>query len=179
MQKPLWLLKMELAIIVAVANNGVIGNKGDLPWRGKIPGDLKRFAELTLGHPCIMGRTTYESLPERFKPLPRRTNIVVSRLRSYMGEGIIVVGGVQEAYEEASKRDEIAFCIGGQKIFESMLPMTDRIYLTRIHESFVGDRYFPDFNFNQMWNEVDREDRRTEEGLEYSFVEYVRNDESS
>jgi len=168
---------MELAIIAAVANNGVIGNKGDLPWRGKIPDDLKRFAELTFGHPCIMGRKTYESVFKRLrKSLPNRVNIVVSRLRDYRGDGLVTVNSVDDAYIEANKRDRnIAFCIGGQKIFEQMLFMTQRIYLTRIHESFVGDVYFPDFDFSNEWNEVDREDKRTKEGLEYSFVEYVRN----
>ena len=167
---------MELAIIAAVANNGVIGNKGDLPWEGKIPDDLKRFVELTFGHPCIMGRKTYESIFKRLgKPLSNRVNIVVSRLKDYRGDRLITVNSVEDAYEEAKKRDEIAFCIGGQNIFEQMLVMTQRIYLTRIHESFVGDVYFPDFNFSKGWREIKREDKRTEDGLEYSFVEYVRN----
>ena len=174
MQKPRWLLDMKLAIIVAVANNGVIGYNGDMPWGRAIKDDLKRFKELTLGHPVIMGRKTYESIPEKFRPLPDRFNIVVSRLNDFRGRELLSVQSLEEAYAEAEKRDEFGFCIGGQSVYEGMLNMTQKINLTRIHESYLGDSYFPDFNFKGDWMEINRKDNQTENGIKYSFIDYER-----
>ena len=135
-----------ISLIVAVAENGVIGRDGAMPWR--LSTDLKRFKSLTLGHPVIMGRKTWDSLK---KPLPERANIVITRDKSFSSDGAIVAHSLSEARqiaeEEAvkAKTDEI-FVIGGGAIFKEALPFADRMYVTEILSPVGGDTFFPSFN---------------------------------
>ena len=147
---------MIISLVVAVADNGVIGRDGMLPWR--ISSDLKTFRRLTMGKPLIMGRRTFQSLK---KPLDGRDNIVVTRNPDYRPEGAIVAADFNAALavarECASKRgvDEIAV-IGGTSVFAAALPIADRIYKTEVQGSPAGDAYFPAINW-EAWREVARE----------------------
>jgi dihydrofolate reductase len=145
---------MTLSLIVAMAKNRVIGAKNKLPWR--IPEDLKRFREITLGHPVIMGRKTWESIG---RPLPGRSNIVVSRQPGFSAEGVTVVGSLDAAIDSAaaSGSDEI-FVIGGGEIYRQALSRADRIYLTLLERDVDGDAFFPDFSEDEF-KEIAREER--------------------
>jgi dihydrofolate reductase len=160
---------MIVSIIVAVAENNVIGLKNQLIWH--ISEDLKRFKALTTGHCVVMGRKTFESIG---KPLPNRTNIVVSRNRELIIEGCIVVSSLDEAIAVCEKDEEI-FIIGGGELYRQALPMASKLYLTIVHKNFEGDTFFPEIDFNQ-WCEVYREKGKPTEtdGLEYTFVNYER-----
>jgi dihydrofolate reductase len=155
----------RIAFVVAVAENGVIGRKGMLPWR--MPSDLKMFRKLTLGKPVIMGRKTFQSIG---KPLPGRDNLVVTRDPAFKVEGIEVFGSVDEAVARAQALaaardvDEIAV-IGGADIFKAMLPRASRLYLTRIHGSPAGDTVFSPDMVN--WREVSRIQLERGPGDEY------------
>lgn len=159
---------MELVIIAAVAENGVIGREGDIPWH--IPEDLRRFKALTVGHPVIMGRRTYESIVERLgKPLPDRTNIVLSRGEPSVDPDVRVVSGIEAALEAARETGaERAFVVGGATVYERFLPLADRLELTEVHERYDGDTRFPRLE-RAAWVEVARDDR---DG--YAFVTYQR-----
>jgi dihydrofolate reductase len=129
-----------IALIVAVAENGVIGRDGTLPWR--IPEDMKWFKASTEGRPLIMGRKTWESLPRR--PLPGRTNIVVTRNNHYRAEGAVVVVALEAAIEVAlGEEPEEIMVIGGAEIYRAALPLARRIYLTSVHGEIAGDTHFP------------------------------------
>ena len=131
-----------ISIIVAIGTNRVIGKDNNLPWR--IPDDLKRFKELTSGHPVIMGRKTWESLPEKFRPLPGRTNIVVTRNADYKAEGVMVTDSFSSALSAAERADganEI-FIIGGGEIYKEALTSADRLYLTLVEDETLGDTFF-------------------------------------
>ncbi len=142
-----------LSLIVAMSENRVIGVNNGLPWN--IPEDLKRFRAITVGHPMIMGRKTFESIG---RVLPQRTNIVVTRDRNFRVEG----GGVCHSLEEAidwAKRSpgaEEIFVIGGSEIFRLALPLANRLYLTEVHWPFEGDTFFPDFP-EEEFRELSRE----------------------
>jgi len=138
---------MPLSIIVAVAENGVIGNANALPWR--LPDDLKRFKALTLGKPVVMGRKTYDSIG---RPLPGRTNIVVSRQSGLQIAGCIVVNCVDAAMAAAGSADEIML-IGGAELYCRALPAVNKIYLTRVHANVPGDTFFPELDSRQ-WHET-------------------------
>jgi dihydrofolate reductase len=130
---------MKISIIVAAAENGVIGRGGELPWH--LPDDLKTFKRLTVGHPVIMGRRTFQSIG---RPLPDRQNLVLSRsasLAAGMGEGVEVVDSFAAALERAHG-DEV-FVIGGRALFEHALDLADRVYLTLVHARVDGDVHFP------------------------------------
>jgi dihydrofolate reductase len=143
----------RLSLIVAMAQNRVIGVNNHLPWN--IPEDLKRFKAITQGHPIIMGRKTFESIG---KPLPKRTNIVVTREPTYRVEGGAVAHSFVEALDWARKSPgaEEIFCIGGSDIFKWSLPLAWRIYLTEIDWPFEGDTYFPTFPEDE-YREVSKE----------------------
>ena len=126
-----------LSCIVAMSENRVIGRDGDLPWH--LPADLKRFKQLTMGHHIIMGRKTYESIG---RPLPGRTNVVVTRDREYTADGVEVVHSLEEAIERTEGDDE-AFVTGGEAIYRLALPSADRLYVTAVHSDVEGDVYFP------------------------------------
>ena len=142
----------RIALVVAMAENRTIGKGGTLPWR--IPEDMKWFREITMGKPCIMGRKTWESLPKR--PLPARTNIVVTRDRFYGAEGAVVVASLDEAIAAAAleRREEI-IVIGGAQIYAEALPRADRIYLTRVHAAVDGDAFFPEIE-EARWRSTQR-----------------------
>lgn len=133
----------RLSIIVAVSENRVIGKLNSLPWY--IPEDLKRFRRITTGHPVIMGRRTYQSVG---RPLPNRTNIVISRDKNFQAEGIIVVHSLEEALGLAESKPgcEEVFIIGGGEIFAQSIGKADRLYLTLIKGDIKGDIYFPDYS---------------------------------
>lgn len=166
---------MRLSIIVAVAENGVVGRNNSLPWH--IPGDLKYFRRVTLGKPVVMGRKTFESIG---KPLPGRTNIVVTRNTDYAAPGISVVGSVGQALSLAeavaqSDGEEELMVIGGAEIYAAALPLADRLYLTEVHAVVEGDAHLPVVEWDD-WREVSRErhEGETEDAPAYSFVVYQR-----
>lgn len=133
-------------IIVAADENNTIGKDNDLIWH--LPDDLKFFKQKTSGHPIIMGRKTYESVG---RPLPNRTNIIITRDKDYTVEGCVVVNSLDEAFSVAN--DEEIFVVGGADIYKQALPVTDRVYLTRVHHTFDGDRFFPELG--DEWQEVE------------------------
>jgi dihydrofolate reductase len=155
---------MEKIIIAAVAENGVIGKDGDLPWHK--PEDMKHFRELTTGKPVVMGRKTFESLPEDYRPLPDRRNIVLTR--SGVEEDVEEASSLEEAWEIASEDSDRVFIAGGASVYESTLPEADRMEMTRIHEEYDGDTYFPEFD-NSAWKETGRDERE-----DLSFISYRR-----
>jgi dihydrofolate reductase len=157
-----------ISLVLAMADNGVIGRDGALPWR--IADDMRRFKALTIGRPCIMGRRTWESLPK--KPLPGRANIVVTRDTSFHAEGAVVVHSLDEAVAQAGEAPEICV-IGGVDIFRAALPLATLIHLTQVHGDVEGDTRMPPFD-RGIWRETAREDRATPEGLRYSYVTLER-----
>jgi dihydrofolate reductase len=154
-------------LIAAVAANGVIGRDNRLPWH--LPEDLKHFKALTMGHPMIMGRKTWESLPGR---LPGRPHIVVSRNPDYQAEGAAVVGSLAAAIAAAGDSDEV-FVIGGAELYAQALAIADRLQLTELDAAYDGDASFPDWDRGR-WRETARESHRTAAGLGYAFVTYER-----
>ena len=159
----------RIALIAAVARNGVIGLHGRLPWR--LPDDLKRFRALTSGHAIVMGRKTWESIG---KPLPERQNIVVSRHLDFAAPGAVVAHSLPEAIGLAAMPSPL-FIIGGEAIYRDALPLADHLFLTEIHRQFDGDAKFPDFDRTQ-WRETARESRRLDgdSGFAYDFASYSR-----
>jgi dihydrofolate reductase len=158
-----------LSVIAAVARNGVIGKDNALPWH--LPADLKHFKALTSGHTVIMGRKTWESLPEKFRPLPGRQNIVVTRNAGYVATGASVVTSLADAMAAAT--DPEAFVIGGAELYQAALPLADRLQLTEIDMDYEGDTRFPALDPAQ-WRETARDAQRDEAGLGYAFVTYAR-----
>ncbi len=146
---------MQVSIIVAVAENGVIGRGGELPWH--LSNDLRRFKELTMGHTVIMGRRTWESIG---RPLPGRRMVVVSRQPSYRIDvaDIRVASSLDDALQvaEAASDDE-AFIIGGAELYWTALPRTNRLYLTRVHANVPGDTFFPTVSWND-WRRIESRD---------------------
>ena len=162
--------KPILALVAACARSGVIGIDNKLPWH--LPEDMKFFRETTRGKPVIMGRKTWESLPDAFRPLPGRLNIVVSRNPDFHAEGGAVVGSLPEAVAAAGNA-EIACVIGGAEIYRQALPLADRLILTEIDRDYAGDAFFPAFD-QAEWQEVSRDVRVSESGLPFAFVTYER-----
>jgi dihydrofolate reductase len=140
---------MILSVIVAVAENGVIGKNNRLPWH--IPEDLRYFKQTTMGKPVIMGRKTFESIG---KPLPGRVNVVVSRNKDWHSEGVLTAASLDEALQQAAA-DEM-FVIGGASLFEEALHRAQRLYLTEVHRKYDGDVRFPGWNRND-WKEISRQ----------------------
>ncbi len=159
----------RLALIAAVARNGVIGAAGALPWR--LAADLRHFRALTTGHAVIMGRRTWESIG---RALPDRQNIVVSTRAGFGAEGAQVVASLPAALACVA-RPLPAFCIGGGELYRAALPLADRIYLTEIDRDFEGDAHFPSID-PAGWREVERTPSTMEgpEGFAYAFVTYAR-----
>lgn len=156
---------MRLALVVALADNGCIGRDGDLPWR--LPDDLKRFKQLTLGNPIIMGRKTWESIG---RPLPGRLNIVVTRQRGYAAEGCIVVGSLDEAQQvAASSGAALASIIGGAELYALALPCCDLLHLTRVHAEVEGDTFFPPIDWKHF-HLVESEAHPADEKHAYAFT---------
>lgn len=156
--------KPRISIIVAHSRNMAIGKANALMWR--LPEDLKRFKKLTTGHPIIMGRKTYQSIG---KPLPGRTNIVVTRDINLEIPGCIVVYSVLEAIEKAKEfEQEEIFIIGGAEIYKEMLPLADRLYLTKVDTHVDGDAYFPEYS-NIFIKKISEESGEYE-NLKYSYL---------
>ena len=153
----------HISLILAMASNGVIGANGALPWR--IPEDMRRFKALTMGKPCIMGRKTWDSLPK--KPLPGRTNIVVTRDKNFAAEGAAIVHSLDEALARAGNADEIMI-IGGAEIYKAALPRATRIYLTEVEGEFAGDARMEPFD-PAVWKEVSRE-RHATDAISFDYV---------
>jgi len=159
-----------LSLIVAMTPEGVIGRDGKLPW--KLPSDLARFKRLTTGHPIIMGRSTWESLPPKARPLPGRTNIVVTRKSGYMPDGAIVANSTGRAYaaaKQACGADEI-FVIGGAEIYRQFLPYVQKAYITKIHATVPGNVHFPEMRV-YFWRqeEIPSEPRHPDDEYTTSF----------
>jgi dihydrofolate reductase len=161
---------MKISMIVAVASNGVIGHDGQLPWH--LSADLKRFKAITLNSPIIMGRQTFESIG---KPLPNRTNIIISRTADYQQPGCRVFNTIEPALAYAGQIAEEIFIIGGSSLYQTLLPYTDTLYLTEIHQEFTGTTFFPAWN-KAEWQEIMREDVADDPQVTfgYSFLIYQR-----
>ena len=163
------MVKNELTIIAAASTNNVIGFNNKLIWN--IPNDLKRFKELTLGHSVIMGRKTFESLPN---PLPKRRNIIVTKNKDYSRNGIEVTSNIEDAID-LCKSDSQPFIIGGGEIYSQTIEIVDKIELTRVYKDYQGDAFFPDIPLDkfeltkELVNYLD-DDCNTK----YSFLTYIK-----
>ncbi|MDO4224403.1 MAG: dihydrofolate reductase [Bergeyella zoohelcum] len=160
-------------IVVAIGQNNEIGNDNQLLWH--LPKDLKHFKELTSGNPVIMGRKTYESIG---KPLPNRTNIVVSRKNDWFEEGILIVGSLKEALKFAKKISEDIFIIGGGNIYEQTIDIADKLEVTLVEHTFPADTFFPKINESiwQKTNEIFIEkDEKNEYDMRFQTFERVKN----
>jgi dihydrofolate reductase len=165
---------MIVSLIAALARNRVIGKNNDLPWR--LPDDMQFFMRTTRGHHVIMGRKNYESIPEKFRPLPHRTNVIVTRQSDYRAPGCTVVHSVEEALKLARKDGEKeVFIIGGAEIYRASLPYADRMYLTEIDAEIEGDTFFPEIDKNE-WKEVSRQHHPADDrhAFAFDFVLYER-----
>ncbi len=158
---------MMISIIAAIAKNRVIGKANDLPWR--LPDDMKFFMETTSGHHVIMGRKNYESLPEKFRPLPNRTNIVLTRQNNFTAQGCVIVNNLNDGVQLAKKAGEKElFMMGGAEIYKLALPMTDTLYLTEIDAEIEGDTFFPEWN-KKEWREISRHHHPADAKHKYAF----------
>lgn len=166
---------IDLAVIVAAADNGVIGRNNALPWH--LPEDLRYFKRVTMGKPIVMGRKTFESIG---RPLPGRTNIVISRQPGYSAEGVTVVSTLEEAIavaEDIALIDGVSelMVIGGAEIYRAALARATRLYLTQVHAEVEGDVYLPEVDWS-AWREVCRENWPASDSnpYSYSFVVFER-----
>ncbi len=156
---------MKISLIVAKSTNNAIGINNQLPW--KISEDLQYFKKVTTGKPIIMGRKTFESIG---RPLPNRTNIVLTRDDTWSAEGVVVVKSLHEAVQAASKVHgaKEAMIVGGAQIYDKALPLVDRMYITEVHEEVQGDTFFATIT-PRVWDEVSREDHDNGE-YKFSFI---------
>ncbi len=160
-------MKPKISIVVAIGKNREIGNKNMIPW--DLPEDRKRFKKITIGHPVIMGRKTFESILSYIKkPLPNRTNIVVTRDQQYRVDGALTAHSLEEALEIAKKYDQKEKIIGGgADLYRQALLFVDRLYLTVIDKEFEADSFFPDYS--DFKNKVHEEDGK-ENGFSYKYI---------
>ena len=161
---------MKVILVAAVARNGVIGRASGLPWR--IPEDMRRFRELTIGHPVVMGRKTWDSLPDRFRPLPGRRNVVVTRNAAWLGEGAERADSLEEALRLVGDAERV-FVIGGGQLYGAALPLADELLLTEIDLAVEGDTFFPAWDAD-MFEETAREEHVSADGAPLAFVTYRR-----
>ena len=154
---------MRLSIIAAMSANRVIGRDNSLPW--KLPGDWKRFKNLTMGHYLLMGRKTFESI---VRPLPGRTTVVITHQTGFAPAGVLVAHSIDQALHVVAEDDEV-FVAGGAQIYQQMLPRADRLYLTSIHEEFEGDTKFPEFEESD-WQLISEEDYEPNEKNPYPYT---------
>ena len=154
-----------VSIIVAMTEDRVIGNGGRIPWR--ITEDMALFKMLTTNNIVIMGRTTWQSLPDRFRPLPDRVNIIVSGTLPDQ-QGATVCKDVGSALGEAKKHTGQVFCIGGAQLYKAMLPLADVLHISWVKKKYEGDAYFPEVDFS-MWDEIE-----SREFEEFTYKKYVR-----
>ena len=154
-------------LVAAVAANGIIGAGGKLPWH--IPEDLQHFKRLTLDHPVVMGRRTWESLKA---PLPQRENIVVTRTAGYEAPGTAIASSLEAALAMCLG-EPVAFVIGGTRLFREALPIAAGLVLTEIHRDYQGDTWFPQWDRSQ-WRETQRETHAAADGTRFDYVLYER-----
>ncbi len=167
MARGFFAIRMIISLIAALSENRVIGKNNDLPWQ--LPDDMKYFMQTTKGHHTIMGRKNYDSIPEKFKPLPNRTNIVVTHQQGFPAPGCIVVNSLDKGLEIARANGEReTFIIGGSEIYKLAMPYADRLYLTEIHAVIEGDTYFPDVNPTE-WIETSRRYHQADDRHLYNF----------
>lgn len=162
-------------IVVAMAVGRVIGYQGDIPWRGKFPADMNRFRDITTGHNVIMGRKTWESIPEKFRPLPSRRNIVITRQMEYKADGAFICQSLEEGIKTGQPEKRI-FVIGGAKLYRDAILVTNVIHLTVMHAVFRGDVFFPEFNLAKDWVVTEKLDFQPDEKnkFQYSFFTLKR-----
>jgi dihydrofolate reductase len=155
-----------IALVVAMAENRVIGKDNQLIWH--LPADLKHFKNLTTGHPIIMGRKTFEAIG---KPLPNRTNIIITHQQDFKAEGCMVAHSLSEGLMMAQQMDSEIFVIGGAEIYRQAMFLSDTIHLTEVHHTFEGDTFFPEID-TILWEETSREHHQADEKnpYDYSFV---------
>lgn len=160
---------VRISIIVAMADNRVIGKDNELPWH--LPRDLKYFKAKTLGKPVLMGHNTFLSIG---KPLPNRRNLVLTQDPNFQHEGVETFTTLEEALQALQEEEELMI-IGGVMLYETMLPKADRLYLTLVHADVPGNRFFPEINWEE-WKEISREDHAHDEQSLYdlSFVIFDR-----
>lgn len=160
---------MGLNVIFARARNGVIGKNNTLPWH--LPEDLAHFKATTLGQPVIMGRNTWDSLPVKFRPLPGRTNIVVTRQTDWHSEGAVVAHSLEDALRACPANAE-AWVIGGAQLYRLALPLATRVVVTEIDADYEGDAFAP--VLDASWQETSRSTHVAANGLHYSLVNWVK-----
>jgi len=160
---------MTISIVVAIAENNAIGKDNQLLWH--LPADLKHFKQITTGHTIIMGRKTYASIG---KPLPNRRNIVLTRTPGLQIQGVEVTGNISEALALCQPEEEV-FVIGGAELYKSTMEITDKIYLTRVHESYAADAFFPEIDAS-VWRETEIEKHLPDEKnqVAYTFSTLLR-----
>jgi dihydrofolate reductase len=163
---------VTVSLVAAVARDGVIGRDGTVPWH--LPEDMRFFRELTTGHAVVMGRRTWDSLPDRFRPLPCRRNIVVTRNPAWRADGAEPAGSVEEALRLAgSAAGGRVFVIGGGEIYRAALPYADELVLTELELDITGDATFPAWPRDEF-REVERDERTGADGTAFAFVTYRR-----
>jgi dihydrofolate reductase len=165
---------MQINLIWAQSHNRVIGLNGTMPWR--LPEDLAHLKRTTLGYPVIMGRKTWDSLPPKFRPLPGRANIVLTRQSDWNETGAKRSENLQDALlfcEQATPKPHAVWIIGGAQIYAQALPLAHKIVITEIDASFEGDAFAPELD--AVWRETERESHTSTTGLAYSFVTYLKN----
>jgi dihydrofolate reductase len=160
---------MKLGLIYARSRNGVIGKDGTMPWR--LPEDMAHLKATTMGHPVIMGRKTWDSIPPRFRPLAGRRNIVVTRQAAWHAGGAQAVGSLEEAVKLCAEAP-LAWSIGGSEIYQLSLPLAELAVVTEIDADFEGDAFAP--TLDASWQETARERHVSATGLAYSFVTYTK-----
>ncbi len=168
---------MQINLIWAQARNRVIGNKGTMPWH--LPEDLAHLKRMTLGYPVVMGRKTWDSIPPKFRPLPGRTNVVITRQIDWRADGALPANNMIEALSICEHMSiildpspEQLWVIGGAQIYAQALPLAKRVVVTEIDSDFEGDAYAP--TLGTEWKETNREQNTSTTGLKYSFVTYTR-----
>jgi dihydrofolate reductase len=161
---------LTLAVVAAVARGGVIGRDNAIPWR--LPEDMRRFRSLTTGHAVVMGRRTWDSLPDRFRPLPGRRNVVVTRNADWSAEGAERASSLEDALGLLASEPKV-FVMGGAELYASALPLADELLLTHVDLEVEGDAFFPPFD-RRAFEEATREARVADDGTRYAFVRYVR-----
>jgi dihydrofolate reductase len=161
---------MKISLIVAMASNRVIGHNNVMPWH--LSADLKKFKQITMGSPILMGRKTFESIG---RALPGRTNIILSRNPEYQQDGCLVVNDLETALKKGCENAAEIFVIGGADLYEAILPIADALYLTIINREFEGDTFFPEIDMNE-WSEVERETIHDdpEAAFSYSFLKFEK-----
>lgn len=154
---------MKISLIAAMASNRIIGDNNQLPWH--LSADLERFKNITLGSPVLMGRKTFQSIG---KPLPGRSNIIISRNFKFNQTDCLVFNELEKALEHCRHNAKEIFVIGGVSLYQSTLPIANTLYLTQINQDFSGDTFFPDVDMNN-WTETEREDVQDDPGVNFSY----------